>query len=313
MDEGLYERAIAMPLDQKIEKAIATAQHYHDAARTWDMFEPWYHACTSHGKDSVVMDWILKQAGVDYKLYNSHTTLDPPELVRFGRKHYPETVTAFPARPLLVQMVEAEGQGPPTRLGRWCCEIYKEQGCKNQIKVFGVRAEESYNRKMHWRVWKPHRADDSWILNPLLYWTETDVWDLIRREKIPYCTLYDEGFKRLGCIGCPMAGKGRLKEWARWPKYKEAWQRAFEKFWERWHGVPLERRRWVSCEGKYPFVALKGETAERRWVTKRGRFEDGFWTLRRWYDLKGYETWQELWDWWMQDETQPDNCGMGLA
>jgi phosphoadenosine phosphosulfate reductase len=42
--------------------------------------------------------------------------------------------------------------------------------------------------------------------------------------------LYDEGFERLGCIGCPMAGQtGREREFARWPTYKRAYIRAFEK------------------------------------------------------------------------------------
>jgi phosphoadenosine phosphosulfate reductase len=311
MDDALYERAIAKPLDEKVEIAIANIQHYRDTARTWDMFEPWYHLCNSFGKDSAVAEWLMRQSGVEFQGYHSLTTLDAPELIRHGREHYPDTIIAKPKVPLLHRLAYSECQGPPTRLARWCCEIYKEQGCKGQIKVFGVRAEESYNRKQNWRLWRPHRTDGSWILNPILYWTEDDVWTLIRREGIPYCSLYDEGFKRLGCIGCPMSGKGRVKEWERWPKYKDGWCRAFSKFWQTWHGVPLERPRWVSMEGKYRFQPLPAERLERRYVSKSEREEDGFWTLRRWYDLKGYETWEDLWRWWMEDEAEPEGCAMG--
>lgn len=66
-------------------------------------------------------------------------------------------------------------------------------------------------------------------VNPIIFWTEKEVWEYIREFNIPYCKLYDEGFHRLGCIGCPMARRnGREKEFARWPKYKAAYLRAFE-------------------------------------------------------------------------------------
>jgi len=67
-------------------------------------------------------------------------------------------------------------------------------------------------------------------LNPIVDWTDAEVWQFIRQERIPYCCLYDEGFHRLGCIGCPMATqRGRSIEFARWPKYKAAYLHAFEK------------------------------------------------------------------------------------
>lgn len=309
-DEQRYQMAISIPLDRKIEKAIATFQHYNDAARSWDMFEPWIHLCMSYGKDSIVLEWLAARAGVDYKCYHNLTTLDPPELIQFGRKHYPETIISMPKVPLLKRMSE---KGPPTRIVRWCCEEYKERGCFGQIKALGVRAEESFNRKSSWRIWQPHKADGSWILNPILYWTEEDIWTLIRQERIPYCCLYDEGFRRLGCIGCPMAGKGRCREFERWPKYADAWQRAFEQYWDRWHGVPLQRPRWVSREGKYPFQPLHSELPAQKYVEASGVIEMGFWTLRRWFDLREYETWQELWAWWMEDEEEPEGCGMGMS
>ena len=65
-------------------------------------------------------------------------------------------------------------------------------------------------------------------VNPIIDWTDDDVWAFIKAENIPYCGLYDEGFKRLGCIGCPMAKQhGREIEFARWPKYKDLYLRTF--------------------------------------------------------------------------------------
>ena len=67
-------------------------------------------------------------------------------------------------------------------------------------------------------------------LNPIIDWTTDEVWEFIHEYNIPYCKLYDEGFKRLGCIGCPMGSvEHRLKEFEKYPKYKQAYIRAFDK------------------------------------------------------------------------------------
>ena len=67
-------------------------------------------------------------------------------------------------------------------------------------------------------------------INPIIDWEDTDVWEFIKGEDIPYCSLYDEGFERLGCIGCPMARRaGREREFARWQKYKTAYLLSFTK------------------------------------------------------------------------------------
>lgn len=64
------------------------------------------------------------------------------------------------------------------------------------------------------------------ILNPIIDWSNEEVWEFIKRYNIPYCSLYDEGYTRLGCIGCPMSRHQR-EELERYPKYKKAYLRAF--------------------------------------------------------------------------------------
>lgn len=67
-------------------------------------------------------------------------------------------------------------------------------------------------------------------LNPIVDWDDGEVWEFIKEYKVPYCKLYDEGFKRLGCIGCPMGSKEqREREFERYPKYKALYLKAFEK------------------------------------------------------------------------------------
>lgn len=68
-------------------------------------------------------------------------------------------------------------------------------------------------------------------LNPIIDWSENDVWEFLNEvAKVPHCRLYDEGFTRLGCIGCPLQGRdGMLRDFERWPKYKELYIKAFDR------------------------------------------------------------------------------------
>lgn len=142
---------------------------------------------------------------------------------------------------------------PPTRLVRYCCAIFKERGGRGRFIVTGVRWAESNSRKSNRGIYEtvtsnPKKKiilnndnDDTRQLfescsvkskracNPIVDWTDADVWSYIRAEKIPVNPLYSCGFCRVGCIGCPMAGtKGRQAEFARYPKYRLMYVRAFD-------------------------------------------------------------------------------------
>ena len=68
------------------------------------------------------------------------------------------------------------------------------------------------------------------VVNPIIDWTDEDVWEFIHEYNVPYCKLYDEGYKRLGCIGCPMGTvEHRKAELEKYPKFKQAYIRAFRR------------------------------------------------------------------------------------
>lgn len=236
-EEGMYQMAISRPLEEKIQQAIALIQSME--RRALDLSSDGFYVAFSGGKDSIVLERLFRLAGVKYRAWYNNVTIDPPELVQFIKRHYPEVGWNSVGKHLISYMHENKICGPPTRLIRWCCEIYKEQGGSGKFRAIGVRAEESARRKGLWKQVTLHRGDNLPILSPILYWTERDVWQFIRDNEMPYCSLYDEGFKRLGCIGCPMSGPaGMARDFARWPKYEALWKRGFQRYFDKFKGVP---------------------------------------------------------------------------
>ena len=265
-ESDLYDRALAQPLEAKIKSAIVLLQLHAGIAES--MSADGYWLAYSGGKDSDVILELAKMAGVKYRPVYNVTTIDPPELVRYIKREHQEVEFNRPEKAMLTMLAEDNSCGPPTRLARWCCEKYKEHGGDGMANVIGVRAAESTRRKLTWKQVIANKRMGT-IVCPILYWTDDDVWEFHKRYNLKYCELYDEGFKRLGCIGCPLAGCAQQHaEFARWPKYEQAWKRAFERFWNKWHGVPT----------------LKGE---RRW------FED-------------FGSWDGLWEWWTTGKRKED-------
>ena len=70
----------------------------------------------------------------------------------------------------------------------------------------GVRADENPDRAD--RPWLEDHGDHVRVL-PILEWTELDIWTFMVRENIPWCSLYDHGYRSLGCVPCTSrAGHG---------------------------------------------------------------------------------------------------------
>ena len=74
------------------------------------------------------------------------------------------------------------------------------------------------------------------LVNPILNWTEDDVWRCIRDNKLPINPLYECGWHRVGCVGCPMANyRGRMRDFARYPKYKNRYMMIAKRLVKKWH------------------------------------------------------------------------------
>lgn len=71
---------------------------------------------------------------------------------------------------------------------------------------------------------------ESLLISPIIHWTEKDVWEFLNKVmEVPHCSLYDEGWHRIGCIGCPMSSaKQKQIENTRYPHVKRNWIKAIK-------------------------------------------------------------------------------------
>lgn len=212
-------------IEDKVAVAIERLRHFENQA--CQMQETGYWVAFSGGKDSIVIYDLVKRAGVKHTVAMGLTTVDPPELLRFIKKQYPEVSLIRPKETMWQLLVRAGV--PPTRIKRYCCDVLKEQHGTGHIIITGIRWEESSRRsKRRMSEVCLTRKKDTRFLHPIIDWSTTDVWDYIKKNNIPYSSLYNEGMLRIGCIGCPMSDN-QEKEFGRWPKYKQAYLKAFER------------------------------------------------------------------------------------
>lgn len=228
----------------------------------------------SGGKDSDTVLRLAQIAKIPFEVQHSHTTADAPETVYHVRDKFRELELAG-IKCEIDYHTQPDGTRttmwnliprkliPPTRLVRYCCAELKEGGGKDRMITTGVRWDESTARKSRGaleiiskrreksiflnndndedrRLFETCTMKGKRVANPIIDWETSDVMDFLTGEKVKLCSLYSEGWKRVGCIGCPMAGKHRYAEFARYPTYKKAYIRAFDKMMEmrRLRGMP---------------------------------------------------------------------------
>lgn len=256
--------------------------------------------CISGGKDSGVITELAVRSGIPCEFLHSHTTADAPETVRFVRsefkrleeKGYKCTVNMPTYKGQRVSMWSLIPQKlmPPTRLMRYCCSVLKEQGAAGRFICTGVRWAESTSRKNNRGIYEKMgktkqdkiilandndekrmlfencRLKAKRVVNPIIDWTDEDVYGFIADAKIPMNPLYAEGRRRVGCIGCPLAGKKqREAEFVRWPKYKQLYLNAFERMLEERKRRGKEASTWATAEDVFnrwmEYDVLPGQTS----------------------------------------------------
>jgi 3'-phosphoadenosine 5'-phosphosulfate sulfotransferase (PAPS reductase)/FAD synthetase len=129
-------------------------------------FEPpeGYYVAFSGGKDSQCIYHLCQMAGVKFDAHYNVTSVDPPELVKFIKTHYPDVKFEHQhdknGKPITMWSLIPEQRMPPTRLARYCCAKLKETNGKGRYTVTGVRASESVSRKANQGVITVPFSDD---------------------------------------------------------------------------------------------------------------------------------------------------------
>lgn len=227
-----------------------------------------YYLCYSGGKDSDVIRILADLAGVKHDIVHNHTTVDAPETVRYVRS-IPNVIISHPEMSMwqLIEhkkipptrlfryccehLKERGGKGRMKITGvRWA-ESSRRKESQGLVSVVGKpktmqkRVEEA---SVDFRVNRQGGLilnddnDDSrrfvemcyrttsTMVNPIVDWTDEDVWEFLRAHGCESNPLYQCGWKRIGCIGCPMSGgKQMAKKFDRWPKYKTLYINAFDR------------------------------------------------------------------------------------
>ena len=227
-----------MNLQSKIDYSIALLQKCEAMALDYDP-ENGFYLAFSGGKDSQVLYHLAKMAGVKFKAHMNLTSIDPPEVIRFVKKNYPDVELIKPTMSIYDMALKTHFL--PTRKLRWCCAKYKEMSGAGKVTLIGIRHAESVRRSKRNEVETGDRKfsgdfdqfsehKEKMVISPVLYWTDKDVWDFLNGNNIEHCKLYDEGYKRIGCILCPMANRRqKLKDIQRFPHVKRKWVQTIQK------------------------------------------------------------------------------------
>ena len=213
---SVYDKDLLSGLD-KVQTAIKRIQQYCAGKKTLVAF--------SGGKDSQCCYHLAKMAGIDFSAQYSITRFEPPELIQFIRKEYPDVIFRRAYKMSLIEQMEKSGL--PSRWLRWCCNAKHKKTNGFDIAVIGIRWAESARRRARWSMFGL-KQDRSAYICPICDWTDSDVWEFLNSKHIKHCSLYDQGYKRIGCVCCPL--NPSLRDAERYPKFAAMLKMGFVKY-----------------------------------------------------------------------------------
>lgn len=250
------------------------------------LYENGFYLAFSGGKDSQALYHVAKMAGVKFEAHYSITTVDPPELVYFIRNKYPDVI--HDRNQLNFSQLCIKKKALPRANMRFCCAVLKETKGAGTVTLTGVRKQESakrakrneveitkrkfsgsseqfdqFTRKKEIEGIQCIKGKDKIIINPIIEWSESDVWFFLSEVvKVEHCELYDKGWRRIGCLFCPMASKKEiLRHCKDYPKYKALLMRTIKE---------IRAKGYMS---QYP--ELTDEEVFEWWISKEG--------IKKWY------------------------------
>lgn len=166
-------------------------------------------------EDQVLTDMILKnnpQAQI-FSLDTGRLPQETYDVIDATRKHYHVNIEIlFPEQKKVEDLIKKEGPNSfyqSVEQRKYCCQIRKVDSLKkklNQLDAWmtGLRQEQSVTRSdLHLIEWD--ESNQLIKINPLANWKESEVWEYIKKNQVPYNSLHDKGYPSIGCSPCTRA------------------------------------------------------------------------------------------------------------
>lgn len=128
---------------KRLEYSIALLRKAERLATAYDP-ENGYFLAFSGGKDSQCLYHIAKLSGVKFQAHMNLTSVDPPEVIRFVKREYPDVELVKPRDSIF--SIAVRRRILPTMRVRWCCAEYKEGAGAGKVTLIGIRRAESFRR-----------------------------------------------------------------------------------------------------------------------------------------------------------------------
>ena len=175
-------------------------------------FSPATLASSLSAEDMVLTDAIAR-AGLPIEVFVLDTGrlhADTLELISTIKKHYRISLRVYtPDADAVASYVRRHGRDAfygDLELRQRCCEIRKVQPLRRALAgksawITGQRREHSpFRAGVALREYDGVHGLEKF--NPLVDWSEAQVWDYIRAHGVPYNRLYDQGYRSIGCAPC---------------------------------------------------------------------------------------------------------------
>lgn len=174
----------------------------------------------SGGKDSTVVADLVKRALSNPSLAHIYgdTTLEFPlsyEYLARYKKDNPKTIIKIAKNKEQNFYDVCEDIGPPARMMRWCCTMFKTGPItrainqlfrdKKILTFYGIRKSESISRSKYDRVadGADVKIQKQTVASPIFYWNDLDIWVYLLSNEVDFNDAYRLGYDRVGCWCCP--------------------------------------------------------------------------------------------------------------
>lgn len=201
------------------EEAVSFIQEYRNRFSIEDMMVSF-----SGGKDSTVTSHLVNRALGTNKVLHvfGDTTLEFPYTMDY-KKRFNKSPESLGVRVLTAKNREknfedlCEVVGPPSRVMRWCCTVFKTGAIQKTISTAfkdktsilsfqGIRHSESASRSKYERESESPKISKQTVASPIIEWIDFDVWLYILTTNIDFNYAYRLGYTRVGCWCCPNNG-----------------------------------------------------------------------------------------------------------